>query len=120
MLGLERKRRWGMEEKLRILAQSVAPGSSPTLTCKLHGISSGQLYTWRKQFRRGDLTGFVPASIAQETPALPAPDPMAEAPPLPNIAATSSIEVDLPNGIKLRIPRDVDEAALRLILSALS
>ena len=26
MPGLERKRRWSMEEKLRILAQSVAPG----------------------------------------------------------------------------------------------
>ena len=44
--GLERRRRWSTEEKLRVLAQSVAPGSSPSLTCRLHGISSGQLYTW--------------------------------------------------------------------------
>ncbi len=36
----ERRRRWSIEEKLRILAQSVAPGSSPSLTCRLHGISS--------------------------------------------------------------------------------
>jgi transposase len=43
MPGLERRRKWSTEEKLRILAQSVAPGSSPTLTCKMHGISSGQL-----------------------------------------------------------------------------
>jgi len=28
--GLERRRRWSLEEKLRILAQSVAPGSSAT------------------------------------------------------------------------------------------
>jgi transposase len=41
--GLERRRKWSTEEKFRILAQSVAPGSSPTLTCKMHGISSGQL-----------------------------------------------------------------------------
>lgn len=54
MPGLERRRRWTTEEKLRILAQSVAPSSSPALTCRLHGISSGQLYTWRKQFRRGN------------------------------------------------------------------
>src|ERR1700735_3687387 len=90
MPGLERRRRWSTEEKVRILAQSVAPGSSPALTCKMHGISSGQLYTWRKQFRRGDLTGFVPVSMAQETPALPASDSVVEALPLPTIAATSS------------------------------
>ena len=28
--GPERRRRWSLEEKLRILAQSVAPGSSAT------------------------------------------------------------------------------------------
>jgi len=119
MPGLERRRRWSIEEKLRILAQSVAPGSSPALTCRLHGISSGQLYTWRKQFRRGELTGFVPVSIEPEPPALPAPDPtpaLLAADP----AAASLIEVELPTGIKLRVPGDVSEAALRRILSALS
>ncbi len=35
----------------RILAQSLAPGSSPRLMCRMHGISSGQLYNWRKQFQ---------------------------------------------------------------------
>lgn len=115
MPGLERRRRWGTEEKLRILAQSVAPGSSPALTCKLHGISSGQLYTWRKQFRLGELTGFVPVSIAQEMPTLPAPDPE-QTPP----ATVAPIEVELPSGVKLRVPGGVDEASLRRILSALS
>jgi transposase len=115
MPGLERHRRWSVEEKLRILAQSVAPGSSPTLTCRMHRISSGQLYTWRKQFRQGELTGFVPVSILPETPALPAPDPSMADPVVARI-----IEVELPTGVKLRVPGDVDEASLRRILSALS
>ncbi len=62
LAGPERRRRWSTDEKLRILAQSVAPGSSPSLTRRLHGISSGQLYTWRKQFRAGELTGFIPSA----------------------------------------------------------
>lgn len=115
MPGLERRRRWSTEEKLRILAQSVAPGSSPALTCKIHGISSGQLYTWRKQFRLGELTGFVPVSITPEVPALPAPDPEPA-----SLAAAILIEVELPNGVKLRVPDGVDQASLRRILSALS
>jgi transposase len=115
MPGLERRRRWSVEEKLRILAQSVAPGSSPTLTCRMHRISSGQLFTWRKQFRQGELTGFVPVSISPETPALSAPDP-----PMADPVVVGIIEVELPTGVKLRVPGDVDEASLRRILSALS
>jgi transposase len=118
--GVSRRREWSTEEKLRILAQSVAPGSSPTLTCRMHGISSGQFYTWRKQFRSGALTGFVPVSIAPEPPALPAPvasDPSAAAPPL---FAAGVIEVEMPTGVKLRVAGDVSEVALRRIFSALS
>lgn len=37
--GPERRRRWSTEEKLRVLAQSMAPGSSPSLACRMHGIS---------------------------------------------------------------------------------
>ncbi|HTR64882.1 MAG TPA: transposase [Terriglobales bacterium] len=123
MPGLERRRRWSLEEKLRILAQSVAPGSFPTLTCKLHGISSGQLYTWRKQFRSGELTGFVPVSVAPEPAALPGPDirrdpSTAESAPEPTAAGL--IEVELPTGVKLRVPSDAGEAALRRIFAALS
>jgi len=33
--GPERRRR-SLEEKLRILAQSVAPGASATLVCRMH------------------------------------------------------------------------------------
>lgn len=88
--GVSRRRIWSTEEKLRILAQSVAPGSSPKLTCRMHGVSSGQFYTWRKQFRTGELTGFVPVSIAQEPPALAVPE-HAELPTAPPVSASRDI-----------------------------
>ncbi len=112
--GVSKRRDWSMEEKLRILAQGSAPGSSPVLTCRMHGISSGQFYTWRKQFRSGALTGFMPVSMASEVAALPAP--------VESQAATlvaGHVEVELPNGIKLRVRGDVDAVALRQILSVL-
>src|ERR1700712_2483475 len=43
----ERRRRWTTEQKQTIAAQSLAPGASPTNIARLHGISTGQLYTWR-------------------------------------------------------------------------
>jgi transposase len=121
--GPERRRRWSTEEKLRVLAQSVAPGSSPSLTCRLHGISSGQLYTWRKQFRTGELTGFIPVAVGSE-PALQLspPETIDDAPLVPPAAPHGDglIEVELPSGVKLRLTGDIDEAMLRRVLSALS
>jgi transposase len=98
--GPERRRRWSSEEKLRVLAQSIAPGSSASLTCRLHGISSGQLYTWRKQFRLGELTGFVPVSIAPEPPRLPGPELATQS---SEPTTTGVIEVVLPTAVNLRV-----------------
>ncbi|MGO4728343.1 MULTISPECIES: IS66-like element accessory protein TnpA [unclassified Inquilinus] len=116
--GPERRRRWSTEEKLRVLAQSMAPGSSPSLACRMHGIGTGQLSTWRKQFRSGELTGFVPVSVMADA-ALPEPTAV------PDLAdgvptAVGAIEVELPSGVKLRVTGDVGEAVLRRVLSALS
>ena len=114
--GLSKRRDWSTEEKLRILAQGSAPGSSPALTCRMHRISSGQFYTWRKQFRSGALTGFMPVSMVPDIPALPAAAPV-ETPPATLVAG--HVEVELPNGVKLRVKGEVDAGALRQILSAL-
>lgn len=113
--GVWKRRTWSTEEKLRILAQAEAPGSSVKLACRAHGVSSGQFYTWRKQFRSGELTGFVPVSVT-EPPSLPEPVPVKEVPqpPVPGL-----VEVDLPGGVRLRISGEVETVALRRILSAL-
>lgn len=61
--GVSKRRSWNTEEKLRILSDSEAPGSSVKLACRAHEVGSGQFYTWRKQFRRDELSGFVPISV---------------------------------------------------------
>jgi transposase len=117
--GVSKRRSWSTEEKLRILAEAAAAGSSVKLACRGHGVSSGQFYTWRKQLRTGELTGFVPVSVAAEPPSLPAAVPVRdELPPAP-AAAPGLVEVELPSGVKLRISGEVEAVALRRILSAL-
>jgi transposase len=105
------------------LAQSVAPGSSASLVCRLHGISSGQLYTWRQKFRTGELTGFAPVTLAAPVGQLSAAAvPVDPTPTLPEAdrPVGGTIEVELLSGVKLRLTGAVDEAALRRVLSALS
>src|SRR5690242_14769135 len=88
LTGPERRRRWSVEEKLRILGQSVAPGSSVSLVCRMHGISSGQLYTWRKQFRTGELTGFAPVTVLADAPVGQLAAPASAAEPAGAVIAT--------------------------------
>ena len=117
--GVSKRRIWSTEEKLRILAQSSAPGSSPALACRAHGISTGQFYTWRKQFRSGELTGFVPVSVMAEPPSQQAPALVRdELLPTPAVAS-GLVEVELPSGVKLRISGEVEAMTLRRILLAL-
>jgi hypothetical protein len=52
MPRLERRRRWSIEEKRRILAQSVAPGPSPALTCKLQRWVVERTIGWLNRCRR--------------------------------------------------------------------
>jgi transposase len=105
LTGPERRRRWSVEEKVRILAQSAAPGASVMLVCRMHGISSGQLYTWRRQFRTSELTGFVPVMVSPAVGELPAASASAEAAP---DQPAGVIEVELRSGVKLRLTGAVD------------
>jgi len=66
-----RRRRWAVEEKLRIVEESFSGPRLVSATARRHGISSPLLFAWRKAYREGRLgeaPGFVPAMIA---PALP-------------------------------------------------
>ena len=48
----ERRRRWSVEEKREIVLESLQADIGPGEAIRKHGISSGQLYTWRQQLTR--------------------------------------------------------------------
>ena len=45
-VGVERRRRWGREDKLGIVRESLAPNAVVTEVARRHEISTGLLYTW--------------------------------------------------------------------------
>jgi transposase len=53
--GVERRRRWGLEEKLRIVAEVERPGASFIEVARKHEVSRSLLWNWRRQVRRGTL-----------------------------------------------------------------
>src|SRR3954463_11019181 len=55
----ERRRRWSIEQKREIVAESLGAGTTPTEVARKHAISSGLLYTWRQQILGGQLGPLV-------------------------------------------------------------
>jgi transposase len=109
----ERRRRWTTEQKQTIAAQSLAPGVSPTNIARLHGISTGQLYTWRHALRAAQPdAAFGRFARVEVAPQPVAPVDIPARPP-------GLIEIVLPDGSRLRVGNDVNLAALRRVMAAL-
>jgi transposase len=132
----ERRRRWSIEEKREIVAESLGAGVRPSEVIHKHGITSGQLYAWRQQLTRrmdgtpaGRPAGFARVDVVAGEGEVPAP-PVTELPataikaqaPVPAVAtlrAKGLIEIMLPGGTSVRVDAHVDDRALRCVLDAL-
>jgi transposase len=119
----ERRRSWTLEQKRAIVSESLGPELTPTEVARKHGLSTGQIYTWRNQllsiggstplqapqFASVELTTAAMSSNQVSSPSSPAPAP-----------AAGLIEIVMPGGVVVRVDADVDGRALRRVLGALS
>ena len=121
--GVERRRRWRDEEKLRILAELDEPGARFNDVARRHDVSRGLLWQWRDAQRRGKLVaeapGFVPLRIISELPALEAQGSAAPTSTAHESDADSRIEIVLPDGTAVRVAEGISAAVLRRVLAAL-
>ena len=51
--GRERRRRWSLQDKMRIVAESNEPGSMIRAVAARHGVCESLVFTWRRQAREG-------------------------------------------------------------------
>jgi transposase len=118
LLGPERRRRWSAAEKLRMVEESLAPGSRVTEVARRHDIHPNLLHLWRRQARTGVLSvradnraRFVPVAVAMRK----------EASAVTAAAAGvgSVIEIVLRNGRVLRLPEGVTPARAVILADAL-
>jgi transposase len=114
----ERRRRWSVEEKLGVVRETLEPGALTKAVAERHGISTGLLYTWRKQMLTTAMAGFVPVQVA---PMLAAPaDPPVEAAQALDAVPGGVIEVQWSSGVRVRVGSGVDVKLLRSVLAELS
>jgi transposase len=115
----ERRRRWSVEEKLRIVAETHEPGASVRAVAARHDVYPNLLRTWRRLVGQGRLTApsaacFVPVRVFETTPTPAAPRPAAV-----DRAAADTIEISLPDGSRVRVGSDVNLTALRRVMTVL-
>jgi transposase len=60
-----RRRNWPTEERLRIVRETLEPGVIVQAVADRHGISTGQLYTWRKQMLATAMSGFASVEVCR-------------------------------------------------------
>ena len=125
--GRERRRRWSLQDKARLVAETNEPGAMIRAVAARHGVSESLLFTWRRQAREGLLGPapqspvFVPVQTLAPTGTAMAPldDGPRPAPVSRSVSAPGVIEIELGSGRRVRVGRDVNLAALRRVLAAL-
>jgi transposase len=114
LAGPERRRRWSLAEKRRIVAESLAPGAVSSVVARRHAIHPNQLCEWRRALRRlaaERVTDFVPISVAST------PSEASTPAPRPRALSGGRIEIGM-NMATVRVPALVDDRTLRRVLAA--
>ena len=109
-----RRRSWSLDEKRRIVDESLEDGVSLAEVARRHDLNANQLFTWRRQFgvepaEPKDLAPILPVTIASETAA-------EDSAP----ASSGQMEIVLAEGDRILVWSDVETAALTRVLKALS
>jgi transposase len=113
--GTARRRRWTVEEKAALVAESLRPGINISDLARRCGINAGLLQTWRRKARQ-EAAVFIPLQVegpSERTDAAAAAPPLSPVVPHPGLLEIES------GGVRVRFSGPVDAAALRLVLTHL-
>jgi len=131
---VERRRQWTPEEKAALLGEIEATGGRVSVVAQRHGISKSLLYNWRSASKAAVLAvrgaapgsaGFIQLGIVADHSYEGAALRMGAGAASPRGATAALaeragvIEIDLPEGVRVRVDGAVDEMALRRVLAAL-
>ena len=118
LTGVERRRRWSSEEKLQILREASAPGSSVGAVARRHDICRSQIYQWRRAFRSGRLRSeslavvdFLPVEVCDDNEE---EEPTIDETPSADIV----ISIELRHGRTLRFPSTLPCHEIRRLVAA--
>ncbi len=109
-----------MEEKRRIVEETLQPGASVARLARTHGVNANQVFAWRRQYRQGLLErgrnatlGLLPIRVVEATS-----ETARSRSAHTQLTASGMIHVEFPRR-HLRLTGCVDAEALRVVLEKL-
>src|SRR5450631_81818 len=87
--GVERRRRWSSDEKMRLVEETLVPGAKVSGVARRNGISASLLFTWRRQSRAMEAPAvprFAAVQIAGPVAVAAIERPPSDEPPLPLVS----------------------------------
>jgi transposase len=110
--SVERRRRWSLAEKERIVAAAMEPGAVASEVARSAGIYASQLFRWRQQLcdRAQIPAAFNPVAVTPE-PEVASPPPAARA---------GVIEIEFATGGRMRLTGPVDAPTVATLMKALA
>ena len=123
--GVTRRRHRTVEEKRRIVQESLKPGASVAVVARRFDENANQIFTWRRQLQGGKLTGKrVASSEAQLSPVIMHEVGVQATQHGPPVASqtpcTGRIAIDFCGGRRLCIEGRADPETLSAVIRELS
>lgn len=120
--GRESKRRFRtVEEKRRIVEETLQPGASVARVARAHGVNANQVFGWRRLYQQGRLergSSETPDLLPVRVVGTTAMEAARSTGTRRRRTPSGMIHVELPKG-QLRIAGRVDAEALRVVLEQL-
>jgi transposase len=120
VVGVRRRRRRSVAEKLQIVRLTLEPGASVAEVARAHGVNANQLFKWRRQFERGQLgkadvlsTALLPVTISADDERTPETTADVQS------RSGGAIHIELPGKVMICVESGADRALLLCVLASL-
>jgi len=118
------RRRWAVEEKVRIVLETLEPGVSVPVVARRHCVNANQLFIWRRQYQRRELRTDPSAEpkvrllpVQVELPAAPASVTHVPEEACPEPAGC--MQIQFCGGAHVKVWGSIDEKVLRTLIREL-
>ena len=114
--GKPRRRLRTVEEKTKIVQETLAPGVSVAEVARRHGLNANLLFNWRRQYQQGVVESRTRQPCAVTLLPVKVAEPVSSASP----PATGTIEIEWPDKVRVRLVGEVSTEQLTTVLAALA
>jgi transposase len=125
---ITRRRKWNPAQKAALLEEVESEGGKVAMVARRHGISESLLYNWRSAWKAAACAvsasepmefvrlGVVGKASGERRPLLVPPEPERSQPAQASKEGAGTIEIALPNGVRICVEGLVNEKALSRVL----